>query len=206
MNKGMTILYKVYNNLYVNMTNRCPYACTFCLRQNMDTVSKTDTRSLWLEREPSVEEIKSEFLKYDMNEFNEVVFCGYGEPTERLEDLLEVAKYVKEQYGKKIRVNTNGMSNLIWNCDTAPEYEGLIDTVSISLNHPDPVQYQKLVRSKFGNQSHSEMLKFARDVRKYVPNVVMTTVDTTISKEEEKECQKICDELNVTYRIRPWEE
>ena len=87
MKKGMTILYKVHNNLYVNLTNRCPCACTFCLRQNMDTVTHDD-QTLWLEHEPTAEEVKAEFAKFDLSEYEEVVFCGYGEPTERLDALL----------------------------------------------------------------------------------------------------------------------
>lgn len=205
MKKGMTILYKVHNNLYVNLTNKCPCACTFCLRQNMDTVSAVDDRPLWLEHEPSLEEVIADFENYEMEDYDEVVFCGYGEPTERLDVLLEVAKYVKENFGNKIRVNTNGMANLIWNRDTTSEFKGLVDTVSISLNTPDPVQYQELVRCKFGDRSYDEMLKFARDVKRFVPNVVLTTVDTTLTKEEEVQCAKICEEIGVTYRIRAWE-
>ncbi len=206
MKKAMTILYKVHNNLYVNLTNRCPCACTFCLRQNMDTVSEVDDRSLWLEHEPTYEEILEDFKNYDMTEFNEVVFCGYGEPTERLDMLLKVAAYVKESFGNKIRVNTNGMADLIWGKDTTPDFEGLVDTVSISLNTPNPEKYHELVRCKFGMKSFDAMLSFAKNVRKYVPNVVMTTVDTTLTKEEEEQCREICGELGVTYRIRPWED
>ena len=204
--KAMTILYKVHQNLYVNLTNRCPCACTFCLRQNMDTVSHVDDRSLWLEHEPAYEEIIEDFKNYDMSEFGEVVFCGYGEPTERLDMLLKVAAYVKENFGNKIRINTNGMADLIWERDTTPELEGLVDTISISLNTPNPERYQELVRSKFGIKSFDAMLTFAKNARKYVPNVVLTTVDTTLSKEEEEECRKICESLGVTYRIRPWED
>lgn len=205
MKKGMTILYKVHDNLYVNLTNKCPCACTFCLRQNMDTVSAVDDRPLWLEREPSVSEVIADFANYNMDEYKEVVFCGYGEPTERLDVLLEVAKFVKDTYAKPVRINTNGMANLIWNRDTTPELKGLVDTISISLNTPDPVRYQELVRCKFGEKSFDAMLQFAKDARKYVPNVVLTTVDTTLTKEEEDKCRQICEELGVTYRIRPWE-
>ena len=189
--KAMTILYKVHQNLYVNLTNRCPCACTFCLRQNMDTVSEVDDRSLWLEHEPGYEEIVEDFKNYDMTEFNEVVFCGYGEPTERLDMLLKVAAYVKENFGNKIRVNTNGMADLIWNKDTTPEFDGLVDTVSISLNTPNPERYHELVRCKFGMKSFDAMLNFAKNVRKYIPNVVLTTVDTTLTKEEEEQCAQI---------------
>ena len=205
MKKAMTILYKVHNNLYVNLTNKCPCACTFCLRQNMDTVSAIDDRSLWLEHDPSYEEVVADFANYNMDDFNEVVFCGYGEPTERLDVLLQVAKYVKDTFGKKTRVNTNGMADLIWDRDTSKDFEGLIDTVSVSLNTPDPVKYQELVRCKFGDKSFDAMLTFARNVQKYVPNVTLTTVATTLTSEEEAKCAKICEDLGVTYRIRPWE-
>jgi TatD family-associated radical SAM protein len=162
--------------------------------------------SLWLEREPSVEEVKAEFEKFDMTKYREVVFCGFGEPTERLEDLLQVAKFVKETYRKPIRVNTNGLSDLIYEKDTAPLFAGLVDTISISLNTPDKERYYELTRSKFGIESFDAMLRFAGNVRKYVPNVVLSTVDTTLTKEEEAQCRAICEGLNVTYRIRPWED
>lgn len=171
----------------------------------MDTVSAIDDRALWLEHEPSYEEVIADFDNYNMDDFNEVVFCGYGEPTERLDVLLQVAAYVKEHFSNKVRINTNGMANLIWNRDTTPEFAGLVDTISISLNTPDPVKYQEIVRCKFGDKSFEEMLKFAKDVKNHVPNVVLTTVDTTITKDEEAACAKICEDLGVTYRIRPWE-
>ncbi len=200
----MVILYEVYDNLYVNLTNRCPCACTFCLRQTRDEMNHSG--SLWLEREPGVEEVKAEFDKFDMKKYKEVVFCGFGEPTERLEDLLEVAAYVKEKFAKPIRVNTNGLSDLIWQRDTAPMYEGLVDTISISLNTPDKGRYYELTRSQFGIDSYDAMLRFAENVSKYVPNVVLSTVATTLTKEEEEQCAEICKKLGVTYRIRPWED
>lgn len=199
----MVILYEVHDNLYVNMTNKCPCACTFCLRQTRDEMNHSG--SLWLEREPSVEEVKAEFDKFNMEKYKEVVFCGFGEPTERLEDLLEVAAYVKEKFGKPVRINTNGLSDLIWQKDTAPMYEGLADTISISLNTPNKERYYELTRSKFGIDSFDAMLNFAGNVSKYVPNVVLSTVDTTLTKEEEAQCAEICQKLGVTYRIRPWE-
>ena len=200
----MTILYEVYNNLYVNMTNRCPCACTFCLRQTRDEMNHSG--SLWLEREPSVEEVKEEFKKFDMTKYKELVFCGFGEPTERLDDMLQVAAFAKEQFHIKTRINTNGLGSLVNGRDIAPELEGKIDTVSISLNTPNAHRFLELTRSKFGEGSFQAMLDFAKEARKYVPHVVLTTVDTTLTKEEEQECQKICDDLGVTYRIRPWED
>lgn len=200
----MEILYKVHNNLYVNLTNRCPCACTFCLRQIMDRIGESDR--LWLEREPSKEEVIAEFDKFDMTQYEEVVFCGFGEPMEALDVLLPVAKYVKETYKMPIRINTNGLGNLIHGRDITPELEGLIDTISISLNTPNAERYHELVRSKFGDQSFDAMLDFAEKCTRYVPKVVMSTVDTTLSKEEEAECRKICDKIGAVYRIRPWED
>lgn len=200
----MEILYKVHNNLYVNLTNKCPCACTFCLRQTMDRIGESDR--LWLEREPSKEEVIAEFAKFDMDQFGEVVFCGFGEPTEALDVLLPVADYVKETFGKPIRINTNGLGNLIYDRDITPEFSGRVDTISISLNTPDAKKYQELVRSRFGEQSYDAMIDFAQKSTKYIPKVVMTTVDTTLTKEEEEKCREICEEIGATYRIRPWED
>lgn len=205
MEKSMTILYEVHNNLYVNMTNRCSSSCVFCLRNNRDRMDE-ERGSLWLEHEPSVDEVKQAFKSFDMNRYEEVVFCGFGEPTERFDDLLEVAEFVKKTYHKPIRLNTNGQGNLINERDIVPELEGKIDTISISLNTPNEDRYHELVRSRFGNQAFQAMLDFAKEAVQYVPNVILSTVDTTITKEEEQECQRICDSLNVTYRIREYEE
>lgn len=199
----MTILYEVYDNLYVNLTNRCPCACTFCLRQTKDEMNHSG--SLWLEREPAVEEVKEEFARFDMKKYKEVVFCGFGEPTERLEALLEIADYVKEEYGLPVRVNTNGLSDLIHNKDTAPMFKGHVDIISISLNTPNKEEYYKLTRNKFGEDAFDALLQFAENVKDYVPKVMLTTVATTITEEEQEECLKICDRIGVTYRIRPWE-
>ena len=204
MEKKMEILYKVHNNLYINLTNRCPYSCTFCLRQKMDKVGESDT--LWLLREPTAEEVIEEFKKWDVDSFHEIVFCGFGEPTEAFDVLKKVAEFIKSKYNKPIRLNTNGVGSLINKRNIAPELKGLIDTVSISLNNPDPEEYAKLVRSKYGVKSFQEMINFAKECKKYVPNVVMSTVDTTISHEEEKKCKEICDEVGAVYRIRPWED
>ena len=204
MEKKMEILYKVHNNLYINLTNRCPYSCTFCLRQKMDKVGESDT--LWLLREPTAEEVIEEFKKWDVDSFHEIVFCGFGEPTEAFDVLKKVAEFIKSKYNKPIRLNTNGVGSLINKRNIAPELKGLIDTVSISLNNPDPEEYAKLVRSKYGVKSFQEMIDFAKECKKYVPNVVMSTVDTTISHEEEKKCKEICDEVGAVYRIRPWED
>ncbi len=203
MNKKMTVTYKVKNGIYVNMTNRCPCACTFCLRQNGDGVYGSD--SLWLEREPTVKEVCMSLDRWDLSQYDELVFCGYGEPTERLDDLLEVARYVKSRYAIPIRINTNGLSDLINGRETAPELAGLIDTVSISLNATNAEAYEKLCRPKFGIGAFDAMLAFTRACVPFVPNVVMTVVDVVTSKEQQEQSRAIAESLGAKLRIRPYE-
>lgn len=200
---SMTILYEVHGNLYVNLTNKCPCACSFCLRQEKDHMEESD--SLWLSHTPTLPEVLAEFHKFDMSKYSEVVFCGFGEPTEALDVLLPTAQFIKEHYHLPIRINTNGLGNLIHGKSIAPLFKGLIDTVSISLNTPDADRYFDLVKPRFGRQSFDAMLNFAKDCTEYVPNVVLTTVSTTLSPEEEEKCAKICEDLGVRYRIRPFE-
>ena len=200
----MTITYPVKNGLYINMTNRCPCSCTFCLRQHGDSVYGSDP--LWLEREPTVKEVTDSIDSWDLSKFEEVVFCGYGEPTERLDDLLLVARHIKDNYNIKVRINTNGLADLIHNKKTAPELKGLIDTVSISLNATNAEDYNEVVRPKFGIKSYEAMLSFTKDCTRYVPNVVMTVVDVVTNKEEQQKAKEICENLGATLRIRPYEE
>ena len=200
----MTIFYEVYNNLYVNLTNKCPCACTFCLRKSKDQMNGSG--SLWLEQEPSVEQIKAEFAKFPVEQYDEIVFCGFGEPTVRIAELLEVAGYVKSRYQKKIRVNTNGLGNLIHGRDITPEFKGKVDKISISLNTPNAKRFEELTQSIFGEKAFDGLMEFAGKVKEYVPEVVMTTVATTLTEEEEEQCGEICKRLGVRYRIRPWED
>lgn len=199
----MTITYPVKNGIYVNMTNRCPCSCTFCLRHNGEGIFGSD--SLWLEREPSIQEICESIDSWELTQYSEVVFCGYGEPTERLDDLLKVAEHIKSKSNIKIRINTNGLSDLIWNERTAPKLKGLIDTVSISLNATNKEDYFKIVRPKFGIDSYDAMLWFTKDCTDYVPNVIMTVVDVVTTKKEQNLCREICESVGATLRIRPYE-
>ena len=199
----MTITYPVHNGIYVNMTNRCPCACTFCLRKQSDHVYGSD--SLWLEREPTVEEVCESIDKWDLSKYSEIVFCGYGEPTMRLDDLLEVAKYIRSKSDIKIRINTNGLADLIAGEKVAHKLEGLIDTVSVSLNATNKEDYFKLVRPKFGIDSYDAMLSFTKECTKYVPNVIMTVVDEVTSKEEQEKCREICESIGAKLRVRPYE-
>ena len=201
----MVITYPVKSGLYVNLTNRCPCACVFCLRQNAPGIFGSD--SLWLDREPTVDEVIASIESRNLDDFTELVFCGYGEPTERLDDLLAVARHVKSiRPGMLVRINTNGLSDLIHGEPTAVKLKGLVDTVSISLNTPDPEEYLKVCRPKFGLESWQAMLDFAKSCREYVPNVVMTIVDEPVTTPEVQEkCKAITDSLGVRLRIRPYE-
>ena len=198
----MTVTYAAGTAIYVNITNRCPCACTFCLRHNKDHVFNSD--SLWLDREPTVEEVCDSLNAWDLTQYKEIVFCGYGEPTERLYDLLEVAKYIRTKSNIQIRINTNGLADLIWKESTAHKLAGLIDAVSISLNATNKEDYLKVVRPKFGIGSYDAMLKFTKDCTAYVPSVVMTVVDVVTSAEEQALCRKICESVGATLRIRPY--
>lgn len=199
----MTITYEVKNGIYVNMTNRCPCSCTFCLRHNGEGIFGSD--SLWLEREPSVKEVCDSIDTWNLENYTEVVFCGYGEPTERLDELLQVAAHIRKKSDIKIRINTNGLADLICGERTAPKLKGLIDTVSISLNATNKEEYVRIVRPKFGMESYDAMLRFTKDCTAYVPNVVMTVVDVVTSKEEQERCWEICKAVGATLRVRPFE-
>ena len=199
----MTIIYEGRNSIYVNMTNRCPCACVFCLRHNKDYVFNSD--SLWLDREPTVKEVCDSIDSWDLEKYDEVVFCGYGEPTERLHDLLEVAAYIKSKGDIKIRINTNGLSDLINGKKTAHMLKGVIDSVSISLNATNKEEYLKVVRPKFGIDAYDAMLSFAKDCTAYVAEVMMTVVDVVTSKEEQAKSREICESIGATFRVRPYE-
>ena len=203
MKKSMCITYIVEGKLYVNITNKCSNRCEFCIRNNGDGAYGSD--SLWLEREPTRDEILESIFSRDLNEFPELVFCGYGEPTYRLDDAVFVAKAVKARHPEmKVRINTNGHSDLIQGRDTAPEYEGAFDTVSISLNTPTAEKYQKICHSIYGESSFDALLSFAGRVKNYVPSVQLSAVKETLTEEEIELCRKISIDLGVTLRLRDY--
>lgn len=198
----MTIFYKYGGKLYINVTNRCSCNCTFCIRQNGDTVG--DSGSLWLEHEPSYEEIVKAFEAIDITGFNEVVFCGYGEPLERLDIVLQTCEYLRRVSKLKIRLNTNGLSDLINGKPTAHLLKGLVDTVSISLNASNAKEYESVCRPSFGDAAFPAMLQFARDCKQSVERVIFSVVDI-IPKKEIEACQKLADEMGIPLRVRVYE-
>lgn len=201
--RGMTILYEAYGNLYINLTNRCPCACEFCERKLFDHIGSNGT--LWLSHEPTAEEVKAALDQKDLSRYGEVVFCGFGEPTEALPVLLETADELKRRGAGNVRINTNGLGNLVNRRDITPEFEGRIDTVSISLNTPDADAYLRLVHPRFGKGSFEALVEFAKGCTRFVPHVILTTVERTITKEQEAQCASLCLSVGAEYRIRPLE-
>lgn len=190
--------------LYINLTNRCNNDCPFCLREKK---VMTAENSLWLEREPTVDEVKKELDAAPLDIVTEIVFCGFGEPTIRLAELLEILKYVKKIRPQiPTRLNTNGLGNLEHERNIEQEFENILDTASISLNAATAERYLQITRSKFGLQAYSAMLDFAENIKNFVPNVVMTIVDKVTPPEEILQCQKICDERGLKLRVRPYED
>lgn len=201
---AMTVVYEVKGGLYVNLTNRCPCSCRFCIRSNGEGAYGSDP--LWLEREPTFREAVDAIESANPAAYSEIVFCGYGEPTERLDDLVEIARYLKNKYPSiPIRLNTNGLSDLMAGEPTAHRFKGCIDVISISLNASTAEEYCQMCRPRFGLKSYEAMLNFTSQVREFVPEVVMSIVATSDTPETEiAACRDICDRLGVSLRVRTY--
>lgn len=203
----MTITYEYEDALYVNLTNKCNCNCEFCLRHGRKEGSIYTEDSLWLEREPTRKEALDSFLSRDVCSYREIVFCGYGEPTYRLDDILWLVDQLKERFGRRlppVRINTNGHANLILGRDVTPELSGRIDTVSISLNGSTAEEYCAVTQPRDGVKAWEAMLDFARKAKAHVPHVVMTIVDKDKTQAEIDRCRAITEELGVTLRIRAY--
>lgn len=196
----MVICYEVHDGLYLNLTNRCTNACSFCLR---DQNSFAYGHDLWLEREPEKEEVWAQIQKQEMGKYREIVFCGYGEPTMRLADLVWIAGKIKAHYDIPIRINTNGQANLLYQKDVTPMLAGLIDTVSISLNASEAKKYDEICHSIFGEAAFEGLLDFASKCKAHVPHVVLSVVDV-IGEKEIAACRALADRLGVTLRVRAY--
>jgi len=201
MEKAFTITYEYGGNLYVNTTNRCNFDCTFCVRHN-ENKGSIYANNLWLEREPTREEILASIEGRDLRRYEQLVFCGFGEPSYRIDDICWVIDQMKA-HGTKLftRMDTNGTGSLIHGRNIAPDFAGRFDMVSISLNTDTPEKYHALCRP-VQQGAYEAMKAFAKEVKKYVPTVMMTVVDT-IPAEEIEACRRICeDEIGATYRVR----
>lgn len=203
MNKSMCITYEVGDGLYINVTNRCTNACSFCIRKNGDGAYGSD--SLWLEHEPTEEEILAAISERRLSRYSEVVFCGYGEPSLRLEVVCRVARAIKEKCPTMpVRINTNGHSDLIFGRNTAPDYCGAFDTVSISLNAPTEEKYREICHPVYDKAVLNVVIEFAKNVNKCVQNTLFTVVRDFITEKELSECESICHSCGIPLKVRDY--
>lgn len=195
----MVITYEVGDGLYVNITNRCTNACSFCVR----AVADGTYGELWLEREPTVDEIVESILNADPTKYSEIVFCGYGEPTVRFYDVILVCHRVKAVHPDvRIRINTNGHALLIHNKDVTPLMHKVIDSVSISLNTANAEDYVKVCNPEFGLRAYDGLLEFAVRVQEYVPDVCFSVVRESIPDEDIERCREIAERCGVKLKVR----
>ncbi|HEY8392971.1 MAG TPA: TatD family nuclease-associated radical SAM protein [Capillibacterium sp.] len=193
---GQVYAYPIGDRLYLNITNRCPNRCVFCIRNNEKGVGY----NLWLDREPSAEEVLT--AAGNAGDYREVVFCGYGEPLLRWEVVAEVARALKTRYNVPIRVNTNGLAEALLKQSILPKLQGLVDTISISLNAADAATYDRLCRSSLGPEAYPALLRFIRESKKFIPRVVVSVVQ--IPGFDPEPARKIAEELGVEFRVRSY--
>lgn len=193
---GQVYAYPIGDRLYLNITNRCPNRCVFCIRNNEKGVGY----NLWLDREPSAEEVLT--AAGNAGDYREVVFCGYGEPLLRWEVVAEVARALKTRYNVPIRVNTNGLAEALLKQSILPKLQGLVDTISISLNAADAATYDRLCRSSLGPEAYPALLRFIRESKKFIPRVVVSVVQ--IPGFDPEPVRKMAEELGVELRIRSY--
>ena len=192
-----TYTYVIGKNCYVNLTNRCTNRCTFCVRNDKQTF---EGYSLWLkEGEPNAQQVIDGIG--DPKKYDEIVFCGYGEPTYRLDVMLAVCDWVHE-HGGKTRLNTNGHGSIINQRDIAPELAGRLDGINISLNASDSARYQKLCRPIYPDMAFDSMLFFARACKAQGLNCWFSVVDC-IGEEEIAACRAVAERTGIPLRVRP---
>lgn len=190
------IAYVIRNSLYLNITSRCPNKCVFCSRE---TAPYVKGHYLGTDNEPTVEELKKAIG--DPSCYDEVVFCGFGESTERLDVLKEIAGYLKEK-GSRVRLDTNGLGDLINGRSICEELEGLIDTICISLNTDNEDDYQDLCQSDYNGQAYPALISFIKKARDYIPDVMISIVG--MPGIDVEACRKIAEDLGVRFRVREY--
>jgi TatD DNase family protein len=193
------VVYRIRNSLYLNLTNRCTNACTFCAKRRDYHVKG---HLLRLPGEPTVSEVL--VLVGDPAAYDEIVFCGFGEPLLRLEDVKEIARKLKER-GAKVRVNTDGLANLVHGRDILPELSGLVDALSVSLNAPDAETYTRICPNRYGAASFSALLDFLREAPKHVPSVAATAV--ALPGLDTEAVRRLAESIpGVSFRLRSYDE
>lgn len=199
-----TITYEYQGALYVNLTNRCDSDCVFCLRRDADRGSVC-ADDLWLDHEPSRGEALADLLTRDFSEYRELVFCGFGEPMYRADDIFWLIDRLRRSLAvlPPVRIDTNGHAALILGRDVTPMLDARVDTVSISLNAATPEAYVAVTRPKDGGRAWDAMLEFARKASAYC-RVVMTVVDKDRTPEELEACRALAAGLGAELRVRPY--
>jgi len=192
------IAYAIRNSLYLNITNRCSNACTFCAKFHDFTVKG---HQLCLQHEPDVNEVIAAIG--DPSRYDEVVFCGYGEPLLRLDLVKEVATWLK-QHGMTVRINTDGQANLVHGRDILPELAGLVDALSVSLNAADAATYQRLCRSEYGEAAYDAVKEFLRAATKHIPSVTASAV--ALPGLDVEAVHKVANDLGVEFLRREYNE
>lgn len=193
----MTITYVIGDNLYLNITNKCQNACSFCIRD----IKESFQYNLWLEKEPSLECIIEDIFSWELDKFSQLVFCGFGEPFTRLDDMLIICKRIKEVRPIPIRVNTNGLANIYYKTDITPRLKGLIDGISISLNAKNAEEYDRICHSQFGLYAFPAILDFAKRCKEHIKDVRLSVVDL-LPEADLEACNGIARDLGVTLKIR----
>ncbi|PIS31320.1 radical SAM protein [Candidatus Saganbacteria bacterium CG08_land_8_20_14_0_20_45_16] len=199
------ITYPIGDSLYLNITNRCTNKCSFCIRNKAKLFNCQ--HQLWLEKEPTAQEVIEAIG--DPNKYDQIVFCGYGEPLIRLEAVKKIAKQLKTRFKIRnskleIRLDTNGQANLFWGRNIVPELKGLIDFISISLNTDNPNLYAKICQPHFGQSGYPAIIAFIKECQKYIPKVEVSIVG--LSQIDKEACQKIAEQLGIGFRVRPYYE
>lgn len=187
------VAYRIRDNLYLNITNRCTNQCSFCVRFHSNYVKGHNLR---LAHEPSEDELKKAIG--DSSQYHEIVFCGYGEPMLRFDLAKNVAAWIKQNHGK-VRINTNGQGNLIHGRNFLPELHGIVDSMSISLDAHDEETYNRICRPAYRN-AFREIIRFIEEAKKYIPRVWVTVV--TVMGIDIGKCGKIAEDLGVGFRVR----
>jgi len=198
------LVYLLDGKIYINLTNKCTNECRFCIRTLKEDVCGAN---LWLQNDNVNSEEVIKQLKELKKDETDVVFCGYGEPTLKLEVLKEVAKYVKDNYkGVKVRLNTNGHANVIYKRNVIPELKGLIDEISVSLNASTEALYRELTQP---NLVCENVLAEVEDfIRKSVEAGFPTTASIVCGYKDYDvdvaACEKIAHNLGAKFRVREW--
>ncbi len=194
------IIYVYGESPYFNITNKCPCRCVFCIRDIKDAIG--EAKKMWHDTQPTLAEVKEAVDAFDWSKYDHAVFCGYGEPTSELELLLNTAAYMRERHPDiKLRLNTNGLSDLINQKPTAERIGRHFDAVSVSLNETTSEKYDKITRNCFPGEAFDAMLRFTKDCVAYCKDVRMTVVDV-ISQEEIERARIICESTGARFAVR----